>query len=151
MLIDVNSQQSGALFKSLMQTGTSGKSWWETSSYELLKEKLLMWKLMTSIFVEESQKCLRGAPLWAYRIRRVVFLFRGKFLFSYLWCSRLLPGQASLLLLEGTISTQIFISPLFDSRGTTLRFSPSAVPRQTSDHLHRSHVYVHVLLRNPGI
>lgn len=71
MLIDVNSQQSGALFKSLV--GTSGKSWWETSSYELLKEKLLMWKLMTSIFVEESQKCLRGAPLWAYRIRRVVF------------------------------------------------------------------------------
>lgn len=32
-----------------------------------------MWKLVTSIFVEESQKCLRGAPLWAYRIRRVVF------------------------------------------------------------------------------
>lgn len=37
---------------------------WETSSYELHKDKLLMWKLMTSIFVDESQKCLGGAPPW---------------------------------------------------------------------------------------
>lgn len=58
------SQQRGALFNSVTLTGTSGSSGWETTSYELHKDKLLMWKLVTLIFVKESQKCLGGAPLW---------------------------------------------------------------------------------------
>lgn len=150
MLIDANSQQRGALFKSVTLTGTSGNSCWETSSYELLKDKLLVETPDLDLC-----RCLRGAPLWAYRIRRVFFLF-------FFFVSWEIPLQLFMVQstatrtdlsvdLEGTVSTQIYVSPLSDSWVTTLSFSPSAVIRQTSDHLHRSHVYVCVLLRNPGI